>query len=178
MKRDFADITGKSFDLIVVGGGIIGASVARDASMRGLKTLILEKEDFAAGTTSRSTRLIHGGFRYLQHFEFGLVREDMREREILLHIAPHLVHPLPFLIPLTKPVDRFVMSMGTLLYDILSYDKSVPGRKHYSRETTQKMEPNMQLENLRGSDLYYDCQIWFTERLCLENIISAVDNKP
>lgn len=177
MKRDFADITGKSFDLIVVGGGIIGASVARDASMRGLKTLILEKEDFAAGTTSRSTRLIHGGFRYLQHFEFGLVREDMREREILLHIAPHLVHPLPFLIPLTKPVDRFVMSMGTLLYDILSYDKSVPGRKHYSRETTQKMEPNMQLENLRGSDLYYDCQIWFTERLCLENIISAVDNK-
>jgi len=69
------------------------------------------------------------------------------------------------------------MSAGTLLYDILSYDKSVPGRKHYSRETTQKMEPNMQLENLRGSDLYYDCQIWFTERLCLENIISAVDNK-
>ena len=78
MKRDFANITGKSFDLIVGGGGIIGASVARDASMRGLKTLILEKEDFAAGTTSRSTRLIHGGFRYLQHFEFGLVREDMR----------------------------------------------------------------------------------------------------
>jgi glycerol-3-phosphate dehydrogenase len=177
MKRDFADIAGISFDLIVIGGGIIGASVARDASMRGLKTLILEKEDFAAGTTSRSTRLIHGGFRYLQHFEFGLVREDMREREILLHIAPHLVHPLPFLIPLTKPSDRLIMSAGTLLYDILSYDKSVPGRKHYSRETTQKMEPNMQLENLRGSDLYYDCQIWFTERLCLENIISAVDNK-
>ena len=176
MKRDFADISGKTFDLIVVGGGIIGACIARDAAMRGLKTLILEKDDFAAGTTSRSTRLIHGGFRYLQHFEFGLVREDLREREILLKIAPHLVHPLPFLIPITTPIDHLIMAMGTLLYDILSYDKSVPGRKHYSRETTMKMEPNMKLAGLRGADLYYDCQIWFAERLCLENIISAVDN--
>ena len=176
MKRNFADISGKTFDLIIIGGGIIGANVARDAAMRGLKTLLLEKDDFACGTTSRSTRLIHGGFRYLQHFEFGLVREDMREREILLKIAPHLVHPLPFLIPLTKPTDRFIMSMGTLLYDILSFDKSVPGRKHYSRDTTMKMEPNMKLEGLRGAHEYYDCQIWFAERLCLENIISAVDN--
>jgi glycerol-3-phosphate dehydrogenase len=176
MKRDFADISGKTFDLIVVGGGIIGACIARDAAMRGLKTLLLEKDDFAAGTTSRSTRLIHGGFRYLQHFEFGLVREDLREREILLKIAPHLVHPLPFLIPITTPIDHLIMAMGTLLYDILSYDKSVPGRKHFSRETTMKMEPNMKLAGLRGADLYYDCQIWFAERLCLENIISAVDN--
>jgi glycerol-3-phosphate dehydrogenase len=176
MKRDFADISGKTFDLVVVGGGIIGACIARDAAMRGLKTLLLEKDDFAAGTTSRSTRLIHGGFRYLQHFEFGLVREDLREREILLKIAPHLVHPLPFLIPITTPIDHLIMAMGTLLYDILSYDKSVPGRKHFSRETTMKMEPNMKLAGLRGADLYYDCQIWFAERLCLENIISAVDN--
>ena len=176
MKRDFAEISGKTFDLIVVGGGIIGANIARDASMRGLKTLLLEKDDFAAGTTSRSTRLIHGGFRYLQHFEFGLVREDLREREILLKIAPYLVHPLPFLIPITTPIDHFIMAMGTLLYDILSYDKSVPGRKHYSREATMKMEPNMKLAGLRGADLYYDCQIWFAERLCLENIISAIEN--
>ena len=176
MKRDFTDISGRTFDLIVIGGGIIGANIARDAAMRGLKTLLLEKDDFAAGTTSRSTRLIHGGFRYLQHFEFGLVREDLREREILLKIAPHLVHPLPFLIPITTPIDHFVMAMGTLLYDILSYDKSVPGRKHYSRETTMKMEPNLKVEGLRGAHLYYDCQIWFAERLCLENIISAVDN--
>jgi glycerol-3-phosphate dehydrogenase len=177
MKRDFGDISGQTFDLIIIGGGIIGACTARDAAMRGLKVLVLEKDDFAAGTTSRSTRLIHGGFRYLQHFEFGLVREDMREREILLKNAPHLVHPLPFLIPLTKPADRIIMSAGTLLYDILSYDKSVPGRKHFSRATTQKMEPNMQLENLRGADLYYDCQIWYAERLCLENIIAAAENK-
>jgi glycerol-3-phosphate dehydrogenase len=176
MKRDFSEISRITFDFIVVGGGIIGANIARDASMRGLKVLLLEKDDFAAGTTSRSTRLIHGGFRYLQHFEFGLVREDMREREILLKIAPHLVHPLPFLIPLTKPSDRFIMSAGTLLYDILSYDKTVPGRKHYSRDTTREMEPDMALEGLRGSDLYYDCQIWYAERLCLENVISAAEN--
>jgi glycerol-3-phosphate dehydrogenase len=177
MKRDFTQITGKSFDVIVVGGGIIGTTIARDAAMRGLSTLILEKDDFATGTTSRSTRLIHGGFRYLQHFEFGLVREDLREREILLKIAPHLVYPLPFLIPVTTPMDHLIMAAGTLVYDILSYDKSVPGRKHFNRKTTMKMEPNMKLEGLRGADQYYDCQIWFTERLCLENVISAVDNK-
>ena len=176
MKRDFTEITGKTFDLIVVGGGIIGACIARDAAMRGLKTLLLEKDDFASGTTSRSTRLIHGGFRYLQHFEFRLVREDLREREILLKIASHLVHPLPFLIPIITPTDHFLMAMGTLLYDILSYDKSVPGRKHYSRATTMQMEPNLKVERLRGADLYYDCQIWFAERLCLEYIISAVEN--
>jgi glycerol-3-phosphate dehydrogenase len=177
MKRDFGVLQERTFDLIIIGGGIIGASVARDAAMRGLKVLVLEKDDFAAGTTSRSTRLIHGGFRYLQHFEFGLVREDMREREILLKNAPHLVIPLPFLIPLTKPIDRIIMSAGTLLYDILSYDKTVPGRAHYSRKQTMELEPNMRLQNLRGSDLYYDCQIWYAERLCLENIIAAVDNK-
>ena len=176
MKRDFADIAGKTFDLIVIGGGIIGAGVARDASLRGLKTLLLEKDDFAYGTTARSTRLIHGGFRYLKTYEFGLVREDLREREILLKIAPHLVHPLPFLIPLMKPADRFIMMAGTLLYDILSFDKSLPGRKYFSRDETNKMEPNLKLPGVRGSYLYYDSQIWFTERLCLENIISAVEN--
>jgi glycerol-3-phosphate dehydrogenase len=173
VKRDFAETTGKTFDLIVVGGGIVGANVARDASIRGLKTLLLEKEDFAYGTTSRSTRLIHGGFRYLQHFDFGLVRDDLREREILLKIAPHLVHPLRFLIPLLKPTDHIVMSMGTFLYDILSYDKSMPRGRHFSRDKTMEMEPNLKVEGLRGSHLYYDCQVWFAERLCLENVISA-----
>ena len=176
MKRDFAELTGKTFDLIVVGGGIIGTGIARDASMRGLKTLLLEKEDFAYGTTSRSTRLIHGGLRYLQHFEFSLVRQDMREREILLKIASHLVHPLPFLIPLVKPTDRIVMSMGTLVYDILSFDKSLPDRKHYSRDETLKIEPTLEVEGLRGSYLYYDCQVPFPERLCVETAISAAEN--
>jgi glycerol-3-phosphate dehydrogenase len=176
IKRDFSSLTNKTFDLIVVGGGIIGAGVARDAALRGLNILLLDKEDFAYGTTSRSSRLIHGGLRYLRQLEFGLVRQDMREREVLLKIAPHLVHPLPFLIPIVKPLDRFVMAMGTLLYDILSFDKSLPSRRYFSRNETLKLEPHLELEGLRGSYLYYDCQAPFTERLCLENVLSAAEN--
>ena len=90
------------FDVIVIGAGINGAGIARDAAMRGLKVLLVDKGDIASGTSSASTRLIHGGLRYLEHFEFGLVRESLRERETLLRIAPHLVRPLPITIPIYK----------------------------------------------------------------------------
>jgi len=176
VKRDFSGLAGKAFDVVVVGGGIIGCGIARDGAMRGLNTLLLEKEDFACGTTSRSSRLIHGGLRYLRQFEFGLVRQDMREREILLKIAPNLVHPLQFLIPLSKPMDTAVMALGTLLYDVLSFDKSLPSRKHFSRAQTREMEPRLKLEGLRGSYRYYDCQVAFAERLCLENALAAAEN--
>ena len=176
MKRDFNKLNGNVFDLIVVGGGIIGCGIARDAALRGLKTLLLDKEDFAYGTTSRSSRLIHGGLRYLRQFEFGLVRQDMREREVLLKIAPHLVHPLPFLIPLVKTSERFVMAAGTLLYDVLSFDKTLPSRKYFSRQETLRMEPDLRMEGLRGAYRYYDCQVPFAERLCLENALAAADN--
>ena len=112
MQRDFDNLTHEKFDLIVVGGGIVGAGIARDATLRGLKTLLLEKEDFAYGTTSRNSRLIHGGLRYLSHLDFRLVRQDLRERETLLSIAPHLVHPLPFLIPITRPLNRVHLSIS------------------------------------------------------------------
>lgn len=176
MRRDFTEISGKTFDLVIVGGGIVGAGVVRDASLRGLKTLLLEQDDFGGGTTSRSTRLIHGGLRYLRHLDFGLVRQDMRERETLLKIAPHLVHPLPFLIPLFKPTDRLVMKAGMVLYDVLSYDKSLPGHKYFSRNALAKLEPSLNSDGLRGAYRYYDCQAPYAERLCLENIISAVEN--
>ena len=101
IKRDFDAVAGETFDLIVIGGGIIGTGIARDAAMRGIKTLLVEKEDFAYGTSSRSSRLIHGGLRYLRLLEFHLVQQDLAEREVLLNIAPHLVHPFPFIIPLT-----------------------------------------------------------------------------
>src|SRR3982751_1474375 len=94
--------TGKHFDVIVIGAGINGAGIARDAAMRGLKVLLVDKGDVGAGASSASTRLIHGGLRYLEHFEFGLVRESLREREILLRIAPHLVRPLAITIPIYK----------------------------------------------------------------------------
>lgn len=93
-------------DVVIIGAGINGAGIARDAAMRGLKVLLVDKGDLGAGTTSASTRLIHGGLRYLEHFEFGLVRESLREREILLRIAPHLVRPLPITIPIYKQGKR------------------------------------------------------------------------
>ncbi len=176
MKRDLKAFSEEEFDLVVVGGGIIGCGVARDAALRGLKTLLIDKEDFAYGTTSASTRLIHGGLRYLNQFEFGLVRMDMREREVLLKIAPHLVSPLQFLIPIMSHKERIVLAIGMRLYDLLSFDKSLPGYRHYSRKKTLEMEPSLKLENMIGSYRYYDCQIAFTERLCIENVLCAEEH--
>ncbi len=176
MKRDLSGLDTKTFDLIVVGGGIMGSGIARDAALRGLDTLLLEKEDFACGTTSRSTRLIHGGLRYLNQFEFKLVRQDMREREILLRIAPHLVFPLRFLIPIAKTMDKIALPIGMLLYDLLSFDKSLPGRKHISTNEVINLEPDMSTEGMSGAYFYYDCQVSFTERLCLENVLSSAEN--
>src|SRR4030042_15266 len=106
LKRDFAAAAAETYDVIVIGGGIVGAGIARDAALRGLRTLLLEKEDFAYGTTSRSSRLIHGGLRYLKQLDLGLVYQDLREREILLSIAPHLVFPLAFVIPVDRKSTR------------------------------------------------------------------------
>jgi glycerol-3-phosphate dehydrogenase len=179
MKRYFGSLSHKTFDLIVVGGGIIGTGIARDAALRGLDTLLVEKEDFACGTTSRSTRLIHGGLRYLRMLEFKLVWQDLHEREVLLHIAPHLVKKMEFCIPLlqSEPLYRMSLPIGLCLYDIMASGKSVPSRKHLSRLDTLKLEPALaNTTGLVGSFLFYDCQAQKMERLCLENAISA-DNK-
>jgi glycerol-3-phosphate dehydrogenase len=173
MKRQFDGLSKERFDLIVIGGGVIGTGVARDAAMRGVRTLLVEKEDFGYGTTSRSTRLIHGGLRYLSHFDFKLVRQDLREREILLRIAPHLVKPLAFLLPLTSISQHFVMGAGMRLYDALSRGKSVPSYHHFSRRRTLEMEPQLELEGLQGAYQFYDAQASLPERLCMDNAISA-----
>ena len=118
------------FDVVVIGGGIIGCGIARDAALRGLKVALVEKHDFGSGTTAGSTRLIHGGLRYLATDDFGLVRMDLRERETLLRIAPHLVKPLPFLLPLPKGFyGRTRLRIGMHLYDALSYDKTLPSHR-------------------------------------------------
>ncbi|UCB43629.1 MAG: glycerol-3-phosphate dehydrogenase/oxidase [Dehalococcoidales bacterium] len=179
MKRDFGKLKGENFDLIVVGGGIVGAGIARDAALRGLHTLLVEKEGFAHGTTSRSTRLIHGGLRYLRTLQFKLVRQDLREREILLKIAPHLVHRLQFVIPAlrSEPFYRFSLPFGLYLYDILAKGSSLPRWRRFSRQKTLDLEPSLvDIDGLVGSYLYYDCQAEFMERLCLENVLSAAEN--
>src|ERR1044071_2845057 len=123
-----------SCDVIIIGAGINGAGIARDASMRGLKVLLLDKSDVGSGTTSASTRLIHGGLRYLEHFEFGLVRESLRERETLLRIAPHLVRPLAITIPIYRDGGRgwATILAGMIAYDLLSWRKSLPRHRMLS----------------------------------------------
>lgn len=168
-------VTSGAYDLIVIGGGITGAGVARDASLRGLSVLLLEKRDFASGVSSRTTRLIHGGLRYLANFEFDLVAESLRERAIIRRLAPYLVRPIPILIPIYKgdPHGRAVISMGIHLYDLLSHEKDIPHYFTAGRDRTLGFEPRLMREGLKGSALFYDHQIMMPERLVMENIISA-----
>jgi glycerol-3-phosphate dehydrogenase len=178
LKRDFNKLNGVIFDLIIVGGGIIGAGIARDAALRGFNTLLVEKEDFAYGTTSRSTRLIHGGLRYLRTRQFRLVRHDLIERKILLKIAPHLVHELKFVIPSlrSEAFYRYVLPLGLTLYDAMSTGYALHSWRHLSFRDTLKHEPCLsEVDGLTGSLLYYDCQAEFMERLCIDNVIAAVD---
>ncbi len=163
------------FDLVVVGAGVNGTGIARDAAMRGLKVLLLDKGDLASGTTSWSSRLIHGGLRYLEHREFGLVRESLRERERLLTLAPHLVKPLPLLIPIYHTDRRgpWMIRAGMIAYDVLSFDKSLPRHRMLSREAALRRAPGLKRERLRGAARYYDAQISFAERLAVENAIDA-----
>lgn len=166
------------FDVVVIGGGIVGAGVARDAALRGLRVALFEKDDFASGTSSTSTRLIHGGLRYLEMFDFGLVRQDLGEREILLRIAPHLVNPLRFVVPMWSRsiFYRLKLKIGMILYDLLSYDKSLPNHTFWNREEALKREPLLNPDGLQGALCYYDGQVPSTERLVMENILDARDH--
>jgi glycerol-3-phosphate dehydrogenase len=175
VKLYSSDIESQTFDVVVIGAGINGAGIARDAAMRGLKVLLLDKCDIASGTSAWSTRLIHGGLRYLEHGEVGLVRESLRERERLLRVAPHLVKPLPMLIPVYEKARRGLLTIraGMLAYDILSFDKSLKRHRMLSRAETLKRAPGLSPEGLRGAAIYYDAQIEYAERLVFENALSA-----
>lgn len=185
MKRDLKSMNATDYDLVIVGGGITGASTAWDASLRGLKVALLEKDDFAHATTSGSSKLVHGGLRYLVNGEFRLVRESLRERRIWENVAPHMVHPLPFVLPtygwgMSGPI---VMGIGLALYDLLSFDrnwlsdddKKLPGFRRISKGKALDMMPSLKRENLTGAMIYYDCQMHAPERLCLECIEGAVE---
>jgi len=175
MKGGLADINGRIFDLVVIGGGMAGAGIARDAALRGYRTLLLERKDFAFGTTSRSSKLIHGGLRYLELFDVGLVRESLRERERLARLAPHLVRPLPFLVPVYRGAKRgmLMIRMGMKFYDLLTPGKRTEHYRTISRDKTLSLERFLEPRDLQGAGYYFDDLLLLPERLCLENVLSA-----
>ncbi len=175
----------KPYDLLVIGGGINGAAIANIAADNGFKVALVEKGDFAGGTSSKSTKLIHGGLRYLEHFEFALVRESLKERFIQLQNAPHLVKPLEFVLPVYKTDSRpfWMIKLGVWFYDILGKGERppVPDRgfapafqrhRFLSASETRFHAPGIKKEGLLGGVTYCDAQM-DDARLCLENVLSA-----
>jgi glycerol-3-phosphate dehydrogenase len=186
MRRDLSRLANEEFDLLVIGGGVTGACIARDAALRGLSVALVEKKDFAGATSAHNSKLIHGGLRYLRNFELGLVRESLRERRIWQHIAPHLVQPLPFLIPLYGGgfKARATLSAGLNLYDVLSFDRGwlddpaerLPGHRWLGRKQALAEEPMLDGNGFEGAFRYYDAQMYAPERLALECILDAAEH--
>ncbi len=160
-----AQMESQELDVVVVGGGVVGAGVALDAVTRGLSAGLVEARDFASGTSSRSSKLIHGGLRYLEQLNFDLVREALQERALLLQrIAPHLVRPVPFLFPLTHPGwERPYVGAGLVLYDTLGFSfgftRGVPGHRHLSRRRALRLAPALKRSAFTGAVQYWDAQV-------------------
>ena len=166
----------EAFDVVVIGGGITGAGVARDAALRGLRVALLEAQDFASGTSSRSSRLVHGGVRYLEHGHLHLVFESSRERRTLLRIAPHLVRPLSFTWPVYQGarISRFRLSLGLGLYDALAMFRNTRRHERLSRNEVLAKEPGLNPDGLLGGARYHDAAT-DDSRLTLANVVAAVE---
>lgn len=151
----------KEFDLLIIGGGIVGAGIAWDASLRGLSCVLLEQGEFAGGTSSRTTKLIHGGVRYLEQLDFRLVREALRERSTLLAIASQYVHPLPFLIPVRggRPRPWPLICVGVVLYDWLAGKRRIGPHRFLGERELQQEEPRLVAGGYRRAVLYHDAQM-------------------
>ena len=162
------------FDLIIIGGGIMGAWVARDAAARGMRVVLFEQGDIASGTSSRTSKLVHGGLRYLEQGAFGLVAESQRERAVWLRIAPHLVRPLPFLFPIYRGArpSRWKVRLGMVLYDALALFRNVEPHQMLSADETRRLEPALRAEGLVGAARFFDAQM-DDARLCLEVVLAA-----
>lgn len=168
----------REFDVLILGGGINGAGVARDLALRAetagapLQVALVEQNHFASGTSGRNSQLIHGGLRYLKYFEFRLVHEALRERAILLELAPHLVARLPFLIPMYSHFARVFYGTGLWLYDVLAGERSVGKHRQVGLDELQRMEPGLSTEGLVGGAVFYDCRV-NSARFVLENLFDA-----
>ena len=161
-------------DLAVIGGGIHGCAVARDAARRGLSVVLFERNDLASATSSASSKLAHGGLRYLENFQFRLVREGLRERGQLLRNAPHLTRPLPFLLPIYEdgPWGKWMLQIGLNLYDWMGRRSQLGGHRWLDRDECLELEPGLRPEGLRGAFRFFDAQV-DDARLCVENAIDA-----
>ena len=177
MARTFTALESDVFDLLVIGGGITGAGVARDAAMRGMRVAIVEKNEWASGTSSRSSRLVHGGIRYLEHGQIGLVRESVREREILLRIAPGLVKPLEFTWPVYRGarLPKWKLRMGLAIYDWLAGKKRGSRHRALSVDGVLENEPELRGDKLVGGAGYFDAST-DDAGLTRANVASAVEH--
>ena len=183
MQRALSRLSRETFDLLIIGGGATGCFTARDAAMRGLKVALVEARDFAAATSAHNSKLAHGGLRYLRNLEISLVRESLAERRNLMRIAPHLVRPLPFLLPLYDAGlrERLTLKAGLTLYDLLSYDRNrledpaqhLPGHRWLGKSAALAREPVLAGPELQGAFEYHDAQMYSPERIALECLIDA-----
>ncbi len=173
MKRDLEGLTEGTFDLLVVGGGINGAGIARDAAGRGLRTGLVERDDFGSGTSGRSSKLIHGGLRYLEQGRLFQVRESLRERRTLLRVAPQVVRPLPFLLPIYRNgrLGPTRLRIGLALYDLLA-GRDLPRHRFFGPEAADHLVPGLREEGLRGGALYTDA-VTDDRRLTVLNVLDA-----
>jgi glycerol-3-phosphate dehydrogenase len=170
----FSQLGNRTFDLLIIGGGATGCGIARDAALRGFSVALVEKDDLASGTSSKSSKLIHGGLRYLEHAQFKLVFEGTNERALLLKRAPHLVRPLPFLVPAYKESRPGLLKLdvGLWIYDGLSRFSSYKLHKTYRGRKVHEIEPLLRTEALKGGIVYYDCMT-DDARLTLESALDA-----
>lgn len=170
-----ARLSSTSFDVLVIGGGIVGAGIARDAAMRGLKVALIEQGDFASGTSSKTSKLIHGGLRYLEQGHLGLVMESLRERQILRTILPASIYPLSLLLPVydADAHPAWKINAGLSLYDLLASGRNLQRHRMVSARHALAMEPSLRVDGLRAAGLYADCQM-DDARVCLANILQAI----
>ena len=185
MRRDLPRSCARVHDLVVVGGGVTGACIARDAALRGLSVALIEKQDFSNATSAASSKLIHGGLRYLKNLEVGLIRESLRERRMWLRTAPHLVYPLTMLLPTYRGRSRSegkpLLHLGLTIYDLLAFDRGwlpdpdqrLPGHSTMTVAELLALQPDLPTADLTGGLRYYDCQMFSPERLALECLLSA-----
>ncbi|MGE5444015.1 MAG: FAD-dependent oxidoreductase, partial [Ignavibacteriales bacterium] len=183
MKRSLAELSRNIYDVLIIGGGIYGAWTAWDASLRGLSVALVDKGDFGSGTSSNSLKVIHGGLRYVQHADFLRMRQSIRERSALMRVAPHLVHPLPFLMPTYGHFmkSKEIMALALMIYDLIGFDrnqikdpeKHIPRGSIISNDECLRLFPGINKEGLTGGAIWYDCQMYNSERMLLSILRSA-----